>query len=91
MLTSLEISAIALVSVLGAVVSATLGWLESGEDFDTRKYAASVLRAVIAGLVFAYGFSTFEEATPWLYLAAFLGGAGVDVLGHRAAGTLRSE
>ena len=91
MVSELEILAIAVVSVLGAVVSATLGWLESEESFDMRKYSASLIRAVFAGLVNAFGFSTVQQIDMWMYIVAFLGGAGIDVLGHRASETMRAR
>jgi len=91
MLSNIQIVTLSALSVLGAIVSATLGWLESGEPFDGRKYASSVLRAIVAGLVSALGFSTVTSVEPWDYIIAFLGGAGVDVIGKRASGAGRSE
>ena len=48
-------------TVLGAITVAVLGWIDSGEPFNPRKFGASI---------------------------AFLIGAGIDVAGHRLAGTL---
>jgi hypothetical protein len=68
----------------GGLCTALLGWLESGEPFDPRKFGGSVLRAIIAAIVFAVG---FQLSDGWLTVLdlfyAFLGGAGVDVLGNR--------
>lgn len=89
MVTDLQILAISLLSVLGAVTTATLGWLESDEPFNPRKYVASLLRATIAGLITALGFSTVTTIDAWDYIVAYLAGAGVDVFGHRIAGNLR--
>lgn len=81
-----------LLSVAGGLFTAILGWLESGEDFDPRKFASSVARAILAGLLSAMVFQDLDPSTVtmWTYIIAFLMGAGIDVVGHRAAGTVRS-
>jgi len=84
---------LALAAVLGALFSATLGWLDSGELFNGRKFTSSILRAVIAGIVTAGGFITVgpEVVLLWDYFLAFLAGAGIDVFGNRIAGALTSK
>jgi len=77
-----------LLTVLGAITVAILGWIDSGEPFNPRKFASSLLRAVFAGFVSALIFEGTTEATTFTYLSAFLIGAGIDVAGHRLAGTL---
>jgi len=42
-----------ILTVAGALAVAVLGWIESGEDFDVRKFGASVGRAIIGGLLAA--------------------------------------
>jgi len=92
MLTDLQVFIVALASVAGALLAAVLGWLESGEAFNARKFTASLLRAFIAGLVFAIGsFVSLESIDFWTIISALLGGAGVDVLGNRAAGAVASR
>ena len=76
----------------GGIVAALLGWLESGENFIARKFASSVLRALVAGAGFAVGYVTIGEAVTIIGLViAFLAGAGVDVLGKRIAGSLKAK
>jgi hypothetical protein len=77
---------IALVTVLGGVVAALLGWLDSKETFNTRKFGGSVIRALIAAVVFAVGYHLSGPLGILDLFYAFLGGAGVDVLGNRIAG-----
>ena len=77
-----------LLSVVGAIIAAVLGWVESGEPFDQRKFLASVFRAVLAGLFAALVFQDIENITLWTFVVALLYGAGFDVLGHRAAGAI---
>ena len=79
---------IALLTCAGGITSALLGWLDSGGAFIPRKFMASVVRALVAGVVFAIGY-TFVNGIGILDLfAAFLGGAGIDVLGNRIAGSI---
>ena len=76
---------IALASLSGGLAAALLGWLESGETFNPRKFGGSVIRALIAGVVFAVGYHLADGVSILDLLYAFLGGAGVDVLGNRIA------
>lgn len=80
---------IALAAFVGALLSGTLGWLESKEPFDPRKFTATVLRAILAGVVFAVGYTIRDSLTVYDLFYGLLGGAGVDVLGHRLAGVIR--
>jgi len=77
---------IALAAFVGGVVAALLGWLESGEAFDLRKFGGSVVRSLIAGVVLALGSGLAGPVDMAALLYAFLGGAGVDVIGNRLAG-----
>lgn len=77
---------IALAALLGGLVAALLGWLESSEPFNTRKFGGSVIRALIAAIVFAVGYHLSGSLVILDLFYAFLGGAGVDVLGNRIAG-----
>jgi len=77
-----------LLTVVGAIAVAILGWIESGEPFDKRKFAASVGRATLGGLVSAFIFQGMENPTIWTYVSAFLIGAGIDVTGHRLSGAI---
>jgi hypothetical protein len=77
---------IALAGLSGGLVAALLGWLESGEPFNPRKFGGSVIRALIAGIIFAVGYQLSEPFGILDLFYAFLGGAGVDVLGNRIAG-----
>lgn len=80
---------VALMALAGGLVAALLGWMESGERFDGRKFGGSAIRALIAGALFAVGYELAAGrvgVTDLLY--AFLGGAGVDAIGNRAGGAL---
>lgn len=79
---------IALTALLGGVAAALLGWLESGEPFNQRKFGGSVIRSLIAGAIFAAGYQISGAVGIIDLLYAFLGGAGVDVIGNRISGSL---
>jgi len=75
-------------TVAGAISVAILGWVESGESFDKRKFAGSIIRAIIGGFASALIFQGTENPTTWIYVSAFLIGAGIDVSGHRLIGAI---
>jgi hypothetical protein len=75
----------------GGIIAALLGWFDSGGFFQPKKFGASVIRALIAGVVFAIGYTFTNGLTPIDIAIAFLGGAGVDVLGNRASGALKGR
>ncbi|KTB48987.1 hypothetical protein DEALK_18340 [Dehalogenimonas alkenigignens] len=77
---------IALAALFGGIVAAALGWLESKEAFDLRKFGGSIVRSLIAGVVLALGSSLAGPIDVAALFYAFLGGAGVDVIGNRLSG-----
>lgn len=81
---------IALAAFTGGVVSAVLGYLDSGSSFQLKKFISSLLRAMVAAAVFAVGYSYSDGITPLEIGSAFIAGAGIDVLGNRGAGAIKS-
>ncbi len=79
---------IALAALLGGIVAALLGWLESGEPFNLRKFGGSLIRSLIAAAIFAAGYQLSGSIGIIDLFYAFLGGAGVDVIGNRISGKL---
>ena len=75
---------------IGGIVVALLGWLDSGETFEVRKFSASIVRALIAGVVFAVGYTYANSLSPIDIGIAFCGGAGIDVLGNRISGAIKA-
>ena len=81
---------VALAAFGGGIVAGVLGWLESGEAFTPRKFWPTVLRALIAGGLVAVSYPLIETLGIWpILIGAFLTGAGVDVLGHRLATSIK--
>lgn len=81
---------VAVSALLGGLTAALLGWMDSAEPFAVRKFAASAVRALVAGIVFAVGYSYTNSLTPIDVGLGFLGGAGVDVLGNRISGAIKA-
>ncbi len=79
---------IALAALLGGVSVALLGWLECGDAFNLRKFGGSVIRSLIAAAIFAAGYQLSSAMGIIDLIYAFLGGAGVDVIGNRISGKL---
>lgn len=77
---------IVLAALLGGLVVALWGWFDSNEPFDGRKFGGSAIRAVFAAVIFAVGYHLASPLGILDLFYAFLGGAGVDVLGNRIAG-----
>lgn len=81
---------IAVCAFLGGIVAALLGWLETQESFVARKFAASIVRALVAGIAFAVAYQFANGLSVIDLLLAFLGGAGIDAIGNRAAGAIKA-
>ena len=76
---------------VGALGCGIAGWADSHEPFDPRIFMGTVWRALFAAMTFAL---TFQAAnlTGWqIYVAAFLGGAGIDAVGNRIQGGMAAK
>jgi hypothetical protein len=91
MATQLQLVLLIGLSMLGGGVSAYLGWADSGEPWDTRKFGASLLRSLIGAATSALTFQGTVTVDVFVCLSAFLIGAGVDVLGKRAQSVIQSK
>lgn len=78
---------VGLVALAGGLVAALLGWLDSKEPFDGRKFSGSAIRSLIAAAVFTVGYQLSDGINALDLFYAFLGGAGIDVIGNRVAGS----
>ena len=84
---------IALAGFGGALVSGLLGYLKVHSNFSFHKLLPTILRAFISGGVLAIGVNSLYYGVEnfWMtMICAFLVGAGVDVVGHRVAGAIKS-
>lgn len=89
-----EVVIVAFATIFGAITSGWLGWLESGEPFDTRKFIATMLRGILMSLVEFVGISSLlpdMQLTVITLITAFLIGAGFDVLLKRGQGVIEAK
>jgi len=80
---------VAIAAFGGGVLSALLGWLDSKETFNSRKFGKSAVIALLAGIGFAVGYSFGDGVEVGDVFLAILGGAGVDSLSNRVIGATR--
>lgn len=74
----------------GGLVASLLGWADSHEPFDGKKFTKSVLLALLGGLGFAVSYNLAgAEATSKDIILAALGGAGWDNLSNRFLGAVK--
>jgi len=76
-------------ALVGGMVAAVLGWLDSGEVFEARKFSASIVRALIAGLGIAVAYSYANSITVLDIVICFLAGAGFDAGINRISGAIK--
>ncbi|MDD3493375.1 MAG: hypothetical protein PHZ19_07780 [Candidatus Thermoplasmatota archaeon] len=81
----MDIFIVSLAAFGGGLVVALLGWTESGEKFNVRKFVGSVIRSLVSAIGIAYAADYSGSSGPLLYLLAFLSGAGADA-GLKSAG-----
>lgn len=69
-----------LLAFAGAIARALIGWLDSKEAFDVRKFGATVVRAAIAAAVWAIGAGLDgTQLTVPTALSAFVSGTALDI------------
>ncbi len=91
-MTDIELLLLLIATIFGAVLSAVLGWTESGNAFDAKKFLPSIIRASIAAAVVSVGINYADiPITLMIYIGAFLTGLGIDAGGNRLSGTLRTK
>ena len=83
MATELQMILIIAITIFGGIISAVLGWADSGDPWDARKFITSTVRSAIGAGLLAFGFQGVTDVTIWVYLSAFMTGAGFDVIGKR--------
>lgn len=89
-MTDTDLITAAVASSAGALVSGTLGWWDSHEPFNPRKFMGSVWRAVFAGMSWV-ATNQFVQVQGAVWLVAFMGGAGIEVLGNRIQGGIAGK
>ena len=79
----MEIVYIGLAALVGGILSSLLGWADAKEPFYVNKFAASLLRALLAAGGFAAAYTYAGNIGVMDIVIAVLGGAGIDAGGKR--------
>ena len=90
-MTEIELLALFIAAILGAVTTSGLGWLDSGNPFNLRKFLPGLIRGIVAAIIVFIPASTGYLGMNLglaVVLGAFLLGMGVDVAGNRIAGII---
>jgi len=87
----MDVTLIAIAAFIGGAMASLLGYLEKSGPFNVKKFLASMVRSVFAAAGFAAAFNYAEAITAISFITAFLGGAGVDVLGNRISGAMAAR
>lgn len=92
-MTDIELLLLLIATIIGTILSALLGWAESGNPFNARKFIPSVARAAISAVVVFVGvnYGHTGSITLIIYILAFLTGMGIDAGGNRLAGVIRKK
>lgn len=88
MTTEIEILLLVLSAVAGAAVASALGWSESTESFNAKKFASSLIRGAVGAVILVLGYQYVVAIEPWDYILVFFGGAGFEVTVKRAQGAI---
>ena len=70
-----------LIALFGGIASGVLGWLESDEPFNPRKFAGTIMRSLFSAGVAFLAFADIVNPNVFTYVMVFLAGAGIDYLG----------
>mgnify|MGYP001573477225 FL=1 len=74
--------ALAFSAAFGSLISGIVGWLDSNEPFQVRKFLQSVIAAIFSGAGAALLLQNTDTSSTNIILA-FLSGAGVDNFSNR--------
>lgn len=81
MITDLQIVYLIVAGIIGTLASFGLGWSESAEPFDFKKFISTFIRGVVAIAVWIVAqYALAVDVTVWDYIAVAIFAAGFDVL-----------
>lgn len=87
----INILGVAAAAFLGGMLVALIGWTESSDTWNWKKFIASVARSLIGAVAMAAAWDYSGATTPIIYLLAAISGAGIEVGGNRIAGAVASR
>ena len=78
-----------IVAGLGGALSAFIGWMDSDEVFDARKFSSGIIRGAIAGALLAISIEV--EITTRTLILLFFSALGLDNVINRVVKSLKKE
>jgi len=78
-----------IVAGAGGAFSAFLGWLNSDELFDARKFSNGIIRGAIGGAMLAIVIDV--EITTRVLVVLFFSALGSDIIGNRVVKAVKKE
>lgn len=92
MIADLQIALLVVAGIVGTLVSIALGWSESTEPFDIKKFISSFIRGAIAAVIYVVGaYALSTDVTAWDYIIVAIFSAGFDVLVKRGQGAVATK
>ena len=78
-----------IIGIFGGALSAILGWLDSDETFNPRKFTSGIIRASIGGIALAVIFPITQGTASLVLL--FLATVGVDAGANKVTNIVTSK
>lgn len=78
-----------IIAGIGGALSAFLGWLDSSEPFDARKFSSGIIRGAIAGAVLATSIEV--DITTRTLILLFFSALGFDVAINKVVKSVKRE
>ena len=92
MIGMVEVALLILSGFVGTLIAIALGWSESQEPFDAKKFISSLIRGTIGIVIYIIGaYAMLPQITIWDYVAVALFAAGFDAVVKRGQGARRSS
>jgi hypothetical protein len=89
MIENLQIIFLIIAGLIGTAIAAILGYTNSAENFDLKKFLSSFIRGSLGIIVYIVGaYALVNLVGTWDYIEVALFAAGFEVIGQRAQGVL---
>lgn len=89
MIGMVEVALLILSGFVGTLIAIALGWSESQEPFDAKKFISSLMRGTLGIVIYIIGaYAMLPQITIWDYLAVALFAAGFDAVIKRGQGAI---
>lgn len=92
MVTDIQVVLLIVAGVIGTLLSIGLGYAESTEPFDPKKFVSSLIRGSIGIIVYILGaYALAPSVGIWDYVEIAIFAAGFDALIKRGQGAVQSK